>query len=130
MRRRLAGVALWLLAVAPAAADPALPWIVEVGGPRQMRVGTAATVSVTYRAPRGNVVAVVQETEDLDGSATSRATRQREHSVVARAFGHERGQLVLPLSFTTAGWKVVRLTLVTDDRRTSDPVSIEVEVLP
>jgi hypothetical protein len=126
----LAGVGLWLLALAPAVADPRLPWIVEVGGPRQMRVGMAGTLSVTYRAPRGNVVAVIQETEDLDGSATTRTTRQREHNVVARAFGYERGQLVLPLSFATTGWKLVRLHLVTDDRQTSDPVSIEVEVLP
>jgi hypothetical protein len=122
---------LWLLAAAaPTGADPGLPWIVEVGAPRQVRVGAAATVSVTYRAPRGNIVAVMQEIEDLDGPPAARTTRQREHGVVARAFGYESGRLVLPLSFTTAGWKRVGLVLVTDERQTSDPVSIEVEVLP
>jgi hypothetical protein len=72
----------------------------------------------------------MEEIEDLDGPPAARATRQREHGVVARAFGHESGRLVLPLSFATPGFKRVRLALVTDERQTGDPVSVEVEVVP
>ena len=111
-------------------ADAELPVIVEVMMPRQLRVGAPGTARLTYRAPGGNVVAVVQEIEDLDDPPARRATRQREFGVVARAFGRETGDIVVPISFSTPGWKLVRLTLVTDERETSDPASIEVEAVP
>ena len=50
--------------------------------------------------------------------------------MVARAFGREEGELLLPLTFVTAGWKRVTLTLVTDERERSDPAVVELEVLP
>jgi hypothetical protein len=127
----LSGALLWLATatVAPGAARD-LPVVVAVVGPGRLRVGEAGTVRLTFRAPRGNVVAVIQEIEDLDGPVARRTTRQREFGVVAPAFGREAGELVVPLSFATPGWKVVRLTLVTDERETSDPRTIEVEALP
>ena len=123
-------VVTWPLGAVRVGAEPGLPVIVGVAAPRQLRVGASGSVRLTYRAPRGNVVAVVQEVEDLDGPPARRATRQREFGVVARAFGRETGELTVPISFGTPGWKLVRLTLVTDERETSDSASIEVEAVP
>jgi hypothetical protein len=85
---------------------------------------------VTNPAPGANVVAVLEAAEDLDGPLTGRAMREREVRVVTRAYGHQRGELVWPLAFVTAGWKRVTLTLVTDEGELSDPVAVELEVAP
>jgi hypothetical protein len=81
-----------------------------------------------YRARRANVVAVIQVVEDLDGAR--RSTRQREIGVIAAAFGHEAGDLLVPVDFVTFGRKRVVLTLVTDEREESEPESIEILVVP
>ena len=104
------------------------PEILEVIAPGRLTVGQLGEVRVTYRAPRANVVAVIQEIEDLDGPR--RATRQREIGVVAAAFGRDAGQLRLPIAFETPGQKRVGLTLVTDERDESAPASVEIEVAP
>ncbi len=135
-RRLVAGMALvvgGVVAVAgPAAtADEArLPLIVGVAAPERLRVGMAGEMRLTYRAPQANVVAVVQTVEDLDGAGVRRSTRQREVGVVARAFGRETGDLTVPLSFASPGWKRVMLTLVTDEREESEPATVEVEAIP
>ena len=74
---------------------------------------------------KANVVAVLEAAEDLDGPPTGRAMREREVSVVARAYGYRRGEFSWPLAFATPGWKRVTLTLVTDERELSDPVTVE-----
>jgi hypothetical protein len=91
-------------------------------------VGRRSEVRVAYRAPRANVMAVIQAVEDLDGAR--RASRQQEVGVVAAAFGREAGELSVPLDFETPGRKRVVLTLVTDEREESEPESIEIEVAP
>jgi len=123
-------IALALLGGDEADPDTRLPVIVDVVAPARLRVGTAAEVRLTYRAPAGNVVAVVQEIEELDAPPGARSTRQREFGVVARAFGREAGELTVPLSFRTPGWKLVTLTLVTDERASSPSATIEVEAVP
>lgn len=128
--RWLAATLLTLAAAGPAAALDPLPVILQVAMPPRVRAGEVSEIRLTYRAPEANVVAVLQALEDLDGPLGARATREREVGVVARAFGRERGELILPLAFATAGWKRVTLTLVTDERALSDPAVVELEVLP
>jgi hypothetical protein len=131
-RRRALGALLLALGLAlPAtgrAAGDDLPEILHVAVPAHLVALRAAELRLTYRAPRANVVALIQVVEDLDGA--QRATRQRELSVVARAFGFEAGELVVPVAFATAGRKRIVLTLVTDERAESDPVAVEVDVEP
>jgi hypothetical protein len=127
--RTAVALLVWLTVLAHgSAAEPELPHILHVAVSHPLALGQSGEVRVTYRAPRANVVAVVQVVEDLDGFR--RATRQRELSVVARAFGREAGELLIPLSFATPGRKRVVLWLVTDDRRESERESLELEVLP
>jgi len=132
-RGRRAGA---LAALVVALAGPAVaggeerPLIVDVAAPPRLRVGEVGELRLVYRAPRANVVAVVQILEDVDGPALARSSRARELGVVARAFGYEAGELAVPLTFTTPGWKRVTLSLVTDERERSDPAVVEVEVLP
>jgi hypothetical protein len=128
--RLLVFLGLALLAGAAGAGERDLPWIVRIEPPGRLRAGQVGELRVTYRAPAGNVVAVLEATEDLDGPPTARATREREVSVVARAYGFRRGALVWPLAFATPGWKRVTLTLVTDERELSDPEVLEVDVAP
>lgn len=115
-----------LAGVRTGTAEDDRPEILAVVVLGRLVVGRAAELRVTYRARRANVVAVVQAVEDLDGGR--RATRQRELSVVAAAFGHEAGELAIPLALETPGRKRVVLTLVTDQREASEPASIEIEV--
>jgi hypothetical protein len=121
---------LALVGLAAGAQERDLPWIVRIDPPARLGVGQSVELRVSYRAPRANVVAVLEATEDLDGPATARTTREREVSVVARAYGYRRGELVWPVAFATSGWKRVTLTLVTDERELSDPVTVELEVTP
>jgi hypothetical protein len=123
-------VAALLAAVGARGADRDLPWIARIDPPARLRAGQGGELRVTYRAPRANVVAVLEAAEDLDGPATGRTMREREVSVVARAYGYRRGELVWPLAFATPGWKRVTLTLVTEERGLSDPVAVELEVAP
>jgi hypothetical protein len=123
-------VCLGLVALSAAAQERDLPWIVRIDPPARLGAGQAVELRVTYRAPRANVVAVLEATEDLDGPATGRTMREREVSVVARAYGYRRGELVWPVAFATSGLKRVTLTLVTDERELSDPVTVELEVAP
>ena len=128
-------VAVLLLGIAlggsPSAADPAtLPRITSVVAPARLRVGAPGEMRLGYRAPGGNVVAVSQVIDDLDGPPGRRSTSQREFGVLARAFGLEAGELTVPLAFGSPGWKRVTVTLVTDEREESDPVVVEVEALP
>ena len=102
------------------------PEILDVTVPGRPAVGRQGEARIAYRAPRANVVAVVQVVEDLDG--VGRASRQVEIGVVVAAFGREAGQLTVPLAFETPGRKRVVLTLVTDEREESEPASIEIEV--
>lgn len=117
-------------AAVPASAVDPVPVILQVSVPPRVRAGEASAIRLAYRAPAANVVAVLQALEDLDGPLGARATREREVGVVARAFGRESGELLLPLTFVTAGWKRVTLTLVTDERERSDPAVVELEVQP
>lgn len=118
------------LGVVAAEEEPKLPVIVGLTAPPRLRVGTSGEIRLTYRAPQANVVAVVQTVEDLDGADVRRSTRQREVGVIARAFGREAGDLPVPLSFGSPGWKRVTLTLVTDEREESDPATVEIEAIP
>jgi hypothetical protein len=124
----LAGLGLGVAAAGSGEQD--LPWIVRIEPPGRGRGGQAAELRVTYRAPGANVVAVLEAAEDLDGPPTARAMREREVSVVARAYGYRRGELSWALAFATPGWKRVTLILVTDERELSDPVTVELEVAP
>jgi hypothetical protein len=110
------------------AAEDDRPEILNVAIRGRLVVGQAGEARVTFRARRANVAAVVQAVEDLDGAR--RATRQRELSVVAAAFGHEAGELAVPLVFATPGRKRVMFVLVTDAREESESASIEIEVAP
>jgi hypothetical protein len=131
---RVVALVIGLAAALPAAAQDRagadLPVIVDVAVSPRVRSGEPAALRLAYRAPLANVVAVVEAIEDLDGPTLTRATRQREIGVVARAYGYEAGELVVPLAFATPGWKRVTLTLVTDQREQSDAAVVEVEVLP
>jgi hypothetical protein len=135
-RRRAAALGACLLVLAAAGAAGAqapsdgAPVIVRLRLPPRLRAGEAGEVRVEYRAPQANVVAVVQALDDLDGPLDTRASRQREIGVVARAFGYEAGELRLPLAFATPGRKRVTVTLVTDERERSDPAIEELEVVP
>jgi hypothetical protein len=130
VRRRLSALALLatllLLGGAVGADEADRPEILHVTVLGPLAVGRPAELRVAYRARRANVAALVQVIEDLDGP--HRATRQREFSVVARAFGLEAGELVVPIAFGTPGRKRVVVTLVTDERAESDPESVEVDV--
>lgn len=131
MRRVLASLSVGLLlalAVAPASSDDALPLVVHVALPGVLTAGTPGALRVAFRATQANVVALVLVTEDLDGAR--RSTTQREFNVLARAFGLEAGDLVVPVVFPTPGLKRITVTLLTDQRQESDPVSIDVDVLP
>jgi hypothetical protein len=130
-RRRLAwaGLAALVLIGGAVRADGAdRPEILNVVVTSRLVAGRAGQARLTYRAPRANVVAVVQTLEDLDGPR--RASSQREIGMVAAAFGHETGDLVVPLVFATPGWKRAVFTLLTDERVESDPASVDVEVAP
>jgi hypothetical protein len=128
-RRAAACLVVVLLTGAAAGADEAdRPEILHVAVPGGVVAGRAAQARLTYHAPRGNIVAVVQVVEDLEGAR--RVTTQREIGVIAAAFGREEGDLLVPLAFATAGRKRVVLTLLTDEREESEPASIEIEVLP
>ncbi len=120
-------VALWP-ASAAGVTEGERPEIVNVAVAGRPVAGRAVTARLSYRAQQGNVVAVILEVEDLDGP--SRATTQREISVIAAAFGREEGELSLPLGFATPGRRRVTFTLVTDEREESDPASIDVDVGP
>ncbi len=120
--------ALLLVGTLAGAAEADRPEILHVAVLGRLAVGHRAEARLTYRAPWGNVVAVVQTVEDLDGAR--RATRQRELGVIAAAFGREAGDLLVPLDLLTPGRKRVVLTLVTDEREESEPASVELEVAP
>jgi hypothetical protein len=129
----LGGAVGWILSTAgtgtwteAAAADR--PEILDVAVLGRPAVGRRGEARVTYRARGANVVAVIQVVEDLDGPR--RASRQRELSVVAAAFGREAGVLTVPFAFETPGRKRVVLTLLTDEREESESASVEIEVLP
>jgi hypothetical protein len=107
-----------------------LPEIVDVVAPARLPVGVQGEIRLTYRARKANIVAVVRAIEDLGGPVGTRATSEREFGVVARAFGYEAGELTIPLSFATPGWKRVTLTLVTDGRELSEAAVVEVEAIP
>lgn len=132
--RPVAVALLVLVAAAGAAAQERrpedLPEIVRVVAPPRLRVGTEGEVRLTFRARQANVVAVVRAIDDLDGPVALRSTSQREFGVLTRAFGHEAGELTVPLSFVTPGWKRVTLTLVTDERELSETAVVEVEAVP
>jgi len=102
--------------------------IVTVVAPARLVVGRTATFTVVFRAPAGNVVAVVQTTEDVDGSRLRLASRQRRVGVIAQAFGREEGQLPIPGRFDGAGRKRLTFILVTDDGDESDPWTLEEDV--
>ena len=106
------------------------PVILDVAAPPRLRVGAVSELRLVYRAPLANVVAVVEAIDDLDGPAVGRSTRERQWSVVARAFGFEAGELTVPLAFATPGWKRVSLRLLTDERESSESAVVEVEVVP
>jgi hypothetical protein len=124
-----AGLAVLLLAGALAGAgEPERPEILHVAVPRRLVAGLPGEGRLTYRAPGANVVAVILAVEDLDGAR--RVTSAREIGVVAAAFGREAGDLVVPVTFATPGWKRIVVILVTDEREESEPASIDVEVAP
>jgi hypothetical protein len=104
------------------------PEILSVAVHGRLAVARPAALRVAYRAPRANVVAVIQVVEDLDGLL--RTSRQRELGVAAAALGQEAGELLVPLDFGTPGRKRVVLTLVTDGREESEPARVELEVAP
>ncbi len=110
------------------AQDPRAPVILTVEGPFRLSVGEEGTVSLTYRAPRANVVAIVWAIVEAPERGRPLATAQRELPVVARAYGKESGTLTLPVRFATTGLKRVTLVLVTDDGVQSEPRSIALEV--
>lgn len=110
------------------AAEADRPEILNITVSGRLVAGHAGEARITYRAPRANVVALIQAVEDLDGAR--RMTSERELGVVAAAFGREAGDLVVPLAFATPGRKRVVFTLLTDEREESDPASVEVEVAP
>jgi hypothetical protein len=130
-----AGALVLLLGLAAAAAggERDLPVIVDVAVPPRLQAGVPGELRLAYRAPRANVVAVVEVVDHIDGPdgpALVRASRQRELSVVARAFGYESGELRVPLAFASAGRKRITVTLVTDERTESDPAVVELDVVP
>ncbi|HEX2501009.1 MAG TPA: hypothetical protein VHO73_06095 [Methylomirabilota bacterium] len=130
-RRRLVWAclaALVLIGGAGGADDTDRPEILNVVVTSRLVAGRAGQARLTYRAPRANVVAVVQTLEDLDGSR--RTSSQREIGTVAAAFGHETGDLVVPLAFETPGRKRAVFVLLTDERVESDPASVDVDVAP
>jgi hypothetical protein len=129
-----AALALLLgLAVAAAAGERDLPVIVDVAVPPRLHAGVPAEIWLAYRAPLANVVAIVEVVDHIDGPdgpTLVRASRQRELSVVGRAFGYEAGELRVPLAFASTGRKRITLTLVTDERDESDPAVVELDVVP
>jgi hypothetical protein len=128
------GAGLLVLATIGAAGAQApsadAPVVVRLWVAPRLRAGEAAELRVEYRAPQANVVAVVQTLDDLDGPLESRASREREIGVIARAFGYEAGELRMPVAFVTPGRKRITVTLVTDEQERSDPAIVEVEVTP
>jgi hypothetical protein len=117
-----------LVVTGAASADDDRPEIVHVAVSGRLVAGRAGAVRIVFRAPQGNVAAVIQALEDLDG--VRRVTSEREFSVIAAAFGREDGELTVPLAFATPGRKRVTFTLLTDEREESEPKSIDVEVAP
>lgn len=126
----LLGLVLTAVPPAPGAAEGGRPEILQVSAPARVRVGARAELRVLFRAPQANVAALVQVVEDLEGPLVGRATWATETSVVARAFGVEAGELVVPVTFARPGWKRVTLTLLTDEREASDPATVELEAVP
>jgi hypothetical protein len=123
-----AWLALLVIGAGAHADEAARPEIVHLTISGHLVAGRAGQARLTYRAQQANIAAVIQVLEDLDG--VRRTTLQREIGVVAAAFGHEEGDLVVPVAFTTPGRKRVVFTLLTDEREESDPVSVELDVSP
>jgi len=119
----LIGVLALILA---AGSEADLPVILDVAVPPRVRVGEVTAVRLAFRAPRANVVTVVEAIEDVDGPSWGRASREQAIAVTARA----SGSLVLSVGFATPGVKRVTLTLVTDQAERSGAAVVEVEVLP
>jgi hypothetical protein len=76
------------------------------------------------------IVEIVDHLDGPDGPGLVRASRQRELSVVGRAFGYEAGELRVPVAFASPGRKRITLTLVTEERDESDPAVVELDVVP
>jgi hypothetical protein len=123
-----AALASLLAPGASSAAESDVPEILNVTIPGRVTANHPDSARLMFRAPRGNVVAVILVLEDLDGPR--RVTSQREVSVVAAAFGREEGELVVPLVFPTPGRKRLVFSLRTDEREDSDRESVEVDVAP
>ncbi len=129
-------LAVGLAAAVPRAASPQdagpdardLPRVLRITVPAPLAAGRPGELRIEYAAPRGNVVAVREVLEDLDG--TRRSTTERAIDVVARAFGEEAGALVVPVWFERPGRKRVVVSLRTDEDQESDPEEIEVDVAP
>jgi hypothetical protein len=126
--RALALIALLAAAIPAPGAEGDRPAILRLALPARLPVGVVGNLRVVFRAPRGDVVALVVETEDLDG--VRRATRQREVNVLARVYGRESGDLVAPLWFATPGRKRVSVSLVTESREASEPAEAEMDATP
>ena len=124
----LALLALLSVAGRVAGEEAQPPLIVTVIPPPRLVVGASLDFVVVFRAPGGNVVAIVETVEDLDGPLLRRTTRQRRIGVIGRAFGREAGQLPVSVSFGGAGPKRLTFVLVTDDGDESDPWSLEADV--
>jgi len=123
-------LALSLALPAPVAwgQDARTPVILTLEGPARLRVAEEGTLALTYRAPRANVVAVLQEIVEAPDRGRPPATAQREFPVVSRAYGKATGTLTLQVRFATAGMKRLTFALITDDGVQSEPSSIELEV--
>lgn len=130
MIRRPLALLLPIALAGPGVASADEPAIVSVSAPNRVAVGSAAEIRLAFRAPRGDVVAVVVTEEDAVPASAGGRTRQREVGVVARAFGHESGELTLPISFLTPGRKRITLTLLTDERVASEPFVVELDAVP
>jgi hypothetical protein len=131
--RAAALVLLLGLAGAAAGSERDLPVIVDVAVPPRLHAGVPGELRVAYRAPLANVVSIVEIVDHLDGpdgAGLVRASRQRELSVVGRAFGYEAGELRVPVAFASPGRKRITLTLVTEERDESDPAVVELDVVP
>jgi hypothetical protein len=85
-------VALLLIAAAAGADEADRPEILQVAVPRGIVAGHSAQARLTCHVPLGNIVAVIQVVEDLEGAR--RVTTQPEIDVIAAAFGREEGDLL------------------------------------
>lgn len=120
---------LALLASAASAQDARIPVIESLEGPSWLRVSEEGTLSLAFRAPRQNVVAVLEEIVEAPARGRPPATAQRQFPVVSRAYGKASGTLAVQVRFATAGTKRITLALITDDGLQSEPSSIELEVV-